>query len=99
MSRLVVVVPLADGARERARELLEQGPPFDPAATHLERHSAYLTDREAVFVFETPGDEPPLQLRAEDPALLYAAEAWRDLMAGRPRKAQPVYSWEREPSR
>jgi hypothetical protein len=96
MSRLVLVVPLADGAKDRARELLDQGPPFDPETTDLERHSVYLTDHEAVFVFETPGDEPPLELRAEDPALLGTAEAWRDLMAGRPRIAQPAFSWERE---
>ena len=56
MSRLVVVVPLADGAKDRARELLDKGPPFDPNATGLERHSVYLTDHEAVFIFETPRD-------------------------------------------
>ena len=99
MSRLVVVVPLADGARERARELLEQGPPFDPAATHLERHSVYLTDREAVFVFETPGDEPPWssapRTRRSSTQPKPGATSWQD-GRGRP---QPVYSWEREPSR
>lgn len=95
MSVLVVVVPLAEGAESRARELLEKGPPFDLPETDLERHAVYLSDREAIFVFETPGDEPPLRLRAEDPEVLYAAEAWRELVQGQPRKADPVFSWTR----
>lgn len=95
MSLLVVVAPLKEGARERASELLEQGPPFDLEESELVRHSVYLTDREAVFVFEAPGDRPPLRLQAENPELLVAAKAWRELIAGGPRKAQPVFTWER----
>jgi hypothetical protein len=95
VSVLVLVVSLAEGARERASELLAEGPPFDLEASELVHHSVYLTDREAVFVFETPGDEPPLRLHAEDPELLVAAEAWSGLTAGGPRKAQPAFTWKR----
>lgn len=95
MSRLVLVVPLADGTAERARELLQEGPPFELEATHLEQHDVFLTDREAVFVFETAGDVPALELRAGDPALREAAAAWREVMAGRPRKAEIAFSWRR----
>lgn len=97
MSRLVVVVPLRHGARKRAEELLEKGPPFDVTATHLSRHEVFLTDREVIFDFETPGAEAPLELRVEDPALHAVAEAWDEVMAGSPRKATPVFEWAREP--
>ena len=93
MSRLVLVVPLKEGATARARELLREGPPFELEPMHLERHEVFLTEREAVFVFETAGDAPPLRLAAGDPRLRTAAAAWREVMAGRPRKAETAFSW------
>ncbi|HXV33583.1 MAG TPA: hypothetical protein VD769_06205 [Gaiellaceae bacterium] len=96
MSRLVLVVPLRQGSLDRVRELLAEGPPFELATTRLERHEVYLTDREAVFVFEAPGEAPPLRLRAGNPALRTAAAAWRECMEGRPRKAETAFSWLRE---
>lgn len=95
MSRLVVVVPIVVGARDRVEELLEHGPPFDIDATHLSRHEVFVTDHEAVFDFETPGNEPPLELRAEDPGLHETASAWHAVMAAKPRKAAQAYSWRR----
>ena len=98
MSRLVLVVPLRAGAVARARELLAEGPPFELATTHLERHEVYLTEQEAVFVFEAPGETPPLELEAGNPSLRKAAAAWRECMAGRPRKAETAFSWARKAS-
>jgi hypothetical protein len=95
LSRLVLVVPLKEGAAAQARRLLEEGPPFELGASELERHEVFLTDREAVFVFETEGNAPPLRLSAGDPTLREAAAAWRECMAGRPRKAETVFSWAR----
>lgn len=95
MSRLVIVVPLREGTKERARELLEEGPPFALDETRLERHEVFLTDQEVIFVFEAPGDEPPLQLEAGNPLLRTAATAWKEYMAGRPRKAETAFFWER----
>ncbi|MEK6274479.1 MAG: hypothetical protein AABM30_03990 [Actinomycetota bacterium] len=92
LSRLVVVVPLQQGARDRARSLLGKGPPFDPAAAGLERHHVFLTDQEAVFVFEadTPG---AVERLASDETLWEALKGWSDLVAGPPRLAEDVYSW------
>jgi hypothetical protein len=94
MSRAVVVLPLREGASEQAGKLLRGGPPFDPEAVGLERHHVFLTDREAVFVFEA--DSP---LAAErlvgDGAFWSAASAWKELVAGPPRLAEDVYSWVR----
>ena len=95
MSRLVVVVPFVDGAKEQVEELLSQGPPFEIDATQLSRHEVFLTDHEVIFDFETPGSEPPIELQAEDPALHAVAEAWHDVMAGSPRKAVKAFAWRR----
>jgi hypothetical protein len=96
VSRLVIVVPLKDGARKHAEELLEQGPPFDLDKTHLKRHEVLVTDHEVIFSFETAGTEPPIELEAEDPTLHAASLAWHEVMAGAPRKARQVFSWERD---
>jgi hypothetical protein len=40
MSRLVVSVPLLENARERALQLLSEGPPFELAETAFERTTA-----------------------------------------------------------
>lgn len=95
MSRLVVVVPLEEGSHERARALLEEGPPFDLEETEFDRHHVFLTQKEAVFVFEAPGPAATLSFPAEDVGLWKAAAAWGECMSARPRKAQTAYSWER----
>jgi hypothetical protein len=94
VSRLTIVVPLQQGTRERARALLAKGPPFDPEAAGLERHQAFVTDDEAIFVFESNDQEAVMRL-AEDPSLWAAAAGWSDLVAGPPRIAEDVYSWAR----
>jgi hypothetical protein len=95
MSRLIVVVPLKEGARKQAEELLEKGPPFNVEVTHLQRHEVFLSNNEVIFDFETSGSEPPVELPAEDPDLHEAAKDWHKIMAGSPRKALQVFSWER----
>ena len=95
MSELVLVRPLKENAYEDALTLLAEGPPFDLEATEFARHRVYATRREIVFVFESPGPSATLRLRAEDPALWKVAHEWQKLMAGRPRKAQTAFSWQR----
>ena len=97
MRRLVIVAPLADREHTRASKLIEQGPPFDPAATGLERHSVYLTEKEVVFVFEGLDVEWEVDDLAEDvvPGLGGAIERWQELLSGPPRIAREGYHWER----
>ena len=95
MSRLVVVVPLKDGAYEKACALLAHGPPFDLEATEFDRHEVYLTKREVVFVFDSATSSATLRLPGEDPSLWKVAAAWQKLMAEKPRKAETAYSWAR----
>lgn len=95
MSRVVVVAPLKEGARETARLLIEEGPPFDPGATSLVRHHVYLTDREVVFAFEGPEARATVERLVGDPGVWKAATAWRDCLAGRPRIAEETFAWAR----
>jgi hypothetical protein len=92
--RVVIVVPLKPGARDSVRMLLEEGPPFDPENVGLQRHEVFLTDHEAVFIFEAP-DKSVLDRLARSPKLRWAAAAWRDFLAGPMRLAEVAYSWNR----
>lgn len=92
--RVVIVVPLKPGVRDSVRMLLEEGPPFDPENVGLQRHEVFLTDHEAVFIFEAP-DPSILDQLARSPKLRWAAVAWRDFLAGPTRLAEIAYSWSR----
>lgn len=94
MTRLVVVGPLKEGARTRAQELLENGPPFKLERTSFDRHEVFVTDHEVVFLFEGPPGSV-LELSGEDPTLWKAAAAWSQCLAGRPRVARSAFSWRR----
>ena len=91
--RAIVVVPLQDGALARVRELVSQGPPFDPAETGLTRHELLLTPSEAIFVFEAESEEGLLLFLSR--LDLSAVAAWGELVAGPPRLAECAFSWER----
>jgi hypothetical protein len=95
-SRAVLVLPLVEGAQARVAELLRKGPPFDPDEIGLGRHQVFLTEREAVFLFEaeSPGASDRLLSNSR---LWTAVAAWKDLVVGPPRLADDVYSWVRAP--
>ena len=94
--RAVIVVPLKAGAREGAEALIRSGPPFDPREVGLDRHDVYLTESEAVFVFE--GDASLFGEHLAGPGVfVQAMAAWRPLIEGQARYGDPVYTW--SPSR
>jgi hypothetical protein len=90
--RLAFVIPLKHGAKPKAESLLAQGPPFDPADLGLESHEVFLTEQEAVFVFE---GVPSVLLNrsAEDETIWTAAEAWEPLVEGSVRFAERAFAW------
>jgi len=97
--RTAIVLPLKEGAKSEAQSLLAAGPPFDLEHTRIERHEVFLTEREVVFVFVSPLGIEALEPLLADPDFWRGAAAWREHLAGPPRLAQGVYSWERsEPS-
>jgi hypothetical protein len=93
--RIAVVLPLRRGAHEAVRELLVDGPPFDPDEIGLDCHQVYLTADEVVFVFESRSDLSILQPLLAEAAIWEQAEAWREHLAGPPRIAEAVYAWSR----
>jgi hypothetical protein len=99
MNQVAIVVTLKPDAADKARQLLEHGPPFDPAHHGFERHSVFLSANELVFVFEGPEVEWKLDDLVDDPlgaTVREALDAWRPLVAGEPRVARTAYSWERK---
>lgn len=90
--RLALVIPLKHGAKPKAESLLAHGPPFDPADLGLESHEVFLTEQEAVFVFE---GVPSVLLNrsAEDETIWTAAEAWEPLVEGSVRFAERAFAW------
>jgi hypothetical protein len=90
--RVAIVVPIAEGKRKDVERLLDKGPPFDPEGAGLERHEVFLSDQEAVFVFDA-GSGSSLESLLSDEELWVAAGAWHDCMAGPPRIATPSYAW------
>ena len=97
--RVTLIVPLKKGKLEDAEALVAAGPPFDPAAQGLVRHEVFLTDREALFLFEGPRAREVVQRLARDPDAWRAAVRWRGVLAGAPRLARPAYAWQGEPDR
>jgi hypothetical protein len=92
-SRVAVAVPIRAQRRERVRELIEAGPPFDADELGLERHHVFVTEGEVIFVFEGEDVRNAVRQLARDARFWKAAAAWRDCVAGRPRIADEAYSW------
>ena len=100
---LAVIVPLKPGCTERARRLLAEGPPLDPAALGLTGHHVFLHGQEAVFLFEGSDVEARVGRAMRSPALWRAGIAWQHCIAGRPRIDRqpqdpvagetPAYTW------
>jgi len=90
-----VVVPLRPDGLEIARGLLADGPPFAIDQTPLDAHSVYLTDAEAVFVFEGPDAREIVERVVGEAQVWAAATAWRACLAGKPRIAEPAFAWHR----
>jgi hypothetical protein len=95
MKRLVVVVPLKPGNRSKVREILAAGPPFELVKTDFDRHDVFLTDDEAIFLFEGERAADGLRLPGDEPELWRAAEEWKPYLAGQPRVASTAFSWTR----
>jgi hypothetical protein len=95
MKRLMIVARLRDDAHDESETLLREGPPFEPAQIGLERHGAYLTAGEVVFVFEGPEVEWTINDVVDNPAVAVFFEPWRKLIEGTPRFAQERYFWSR----
>jgi hypothetical protein len=95
MKRLLIVARLRDDAHDEAEVLLREGPPFDPEQAGLERHAAYLTAAEVVFVFEAPEVEWIVNDLVDDPRIASFFAPWEKLVEGAPRLAHERFYWSR----
>ena len=92
MQRIAVIATLRSGAAEEAAKLIELGPPFDPSAHQIERHTVFLAPGVAVFVFEGGHVSSLLaSLAGADEQSVLAA--WEPLLDGTPMIAREVYHW------
>jgi hypothetical protein len=95
MKRLMIVARLRDDAYDEAEALLREGPPFDPEQLGLERHAAYLTAGEVVFVFEATEVEWIVNDLVDDPTVAALFAPWQKLIEGTPRLAHERFYWSR----
>jgi hypothetical protein len=91
--RVVIVVPIKPEHTAAVQELVQEGPPFDPELMALDRHEVYVTEGEAVFVFEGADSGHVVERIVAQPGLWRGALAWQSYIAGPPRVAQPAYTW------
>jgi hypothetical protein len=89
---LVVVVPLRPGSAASVKELVAGGPPFDASRVGLDRHQVFVTDSEAIFLFDAVGPGTIEELLRQG-GVWSSAEAWLPHIAAPPRLAERVYEW------
>jgi hypothetical protein len=95
MNRLMIVARLRDDAHDEAEILLREGPPFESESVGLERHSAYLTAGEVVFLFEGPEVEWIVNELVDDPLIASYFAPWEKLIEDTPRLAHEHFHWSR----
>jgi hypothetical protein len=83
--RVAVVAKLRPGSREQARQILAKGAPYDLGVAGFRRHSVFLAEEAAVFVFEGSGIEWLVRDLVDDPARSAAFSVWGRSFKGRPR--------------
>lgn len=96
-TQAAVVVPIRRGRREQVRQLIQAGAPLDPERSTLEWHRIYLTDREAIFLFEGPDVRRFLEELVRTPQAWRVASAWAEVIGGKPRVGEEEYAWRRLP--
>jgi hypothetical protein len=92
---MVIVVPLREGTRRDALDLLRSGPPIE--IEELDRYLAFLSKEEAVVVVAGPDVGPEDGRPWEDPLAWRDGERWARCAASAPRVASTVHAWERAP--
>jgi len=92
---VAVVVPIKRGTAAAARQLVEEGPPFDLKRLGFERHHVFVSEREVVFFFEGDSASAAVDALSRSPRVLNTAVRWRGILAGRPRLAAEQFGWTR----
>ena len=96
MNRLAVIARLKEGAADKARQLLTEGPPFDLANSEIISHTVYCSPREIVFVFEGPDVGKRVENLLNNPVTSAQFGKWAHLLDGTPVMAPQQYHWSPE---
>ena len=92
--RVVLVARLKAGERERAKNLLADG--LEPIVTEaVDRWVVFLSEGEAVFLFEGEGARESVLTTLDDPVISTALAPWLPLFDGPLHRAYEARSWER----
>ncbi len=92
--RLAIVARLRPGSRERAREILAAGAPYELGEVGFGRHSVFLAGETVVFVFEGEDIEGLVSRLIADPTSSGSFSVWGPLLAGTPALAREAFFWE-----
>jgi hypothetical protein len=96
---VAVEVPIRRGHRDRVRELVRHGPPFDPAAVPaLESHDVYVGSDYVIFIFRGENVRDAVEKLMHTRSVWTAAAAWTQSIAGRPYILEHGYAWHRHGS-
>jgi hypothetical protein len=98
MEQYIIAARLKPGKAAEAEQMLETGPPFDPAEAVLSTHAAYVTADDVYLLFESKtARATALQLAREHPM---EVSRWQAIVSGLPfrvaavpRDARCVYQW------
>jgi hypothetical protein len=93
--RVVLLAALKPGARERARELLEEVANSEEKEAVTERQSVFLSDRDVVFLFEGEGARASVRELLDDPVRSTFLGSWLALFDGPLHSAHEAYFLER----
>jgi nucleotide-binding universal stress UspA family protein len=94
MDRVAITVRLKEGSEARARELVAEGPPFDPSRVSLVQHGVFIGQNIVVFVFEGDGLAERLSQLLNDRLNAASFSSWAPLLAEQPRLAHAAYHWD-----
>jgi len=93
LERIAAIARLKAGAVHRARELIAEGPPFDPGASGCVCHDVYLSNEWVVFVFEGLQVSKLVETITSDLGRSSSLAAWMPLVDGLPRLLHGAFHW------
>ena len=92
--RVAVVAKLRPASRERAAQIVAEGAPYELGETGFRRHSVFLAEDVAVFVFEGRNVQGLVSDLVNDPTRSAMFSEWGPLLEGTPQLAREAFSWE-----
>ncbi|HEX5469975.1 MAG TPA: hypothetical protein VFW80_13110 [Gaiellaceae bacterium] len=92
--RVAVVATLLPGSRDRAAEIIAEGPPYGLRLAGFRGHSVFLADEVVVFVFEGADIEGLLSDLVNDRTRSAAFAVWAPLLQGTPVLAREEFYWQ-----